>query len=451
MSKFLRAAVVLATFVMGATAAQAQFVGMAGEYHESNGIIVQIPQNPPIISCTPSSPQGVDDDSNPLLNDSRCMASEQHLFMTTAAQPVHQKPSFGNNGARIIPTQGAGPGPQNNPAGLNPGDPFVIPPLAFQQRLGRQVGIVLNNVTIQLDTTFTAAMPGTARTKGPTTGTRRFSAMNWSVANLQNNGSTVNGGAGRLAADTVATANTAMLETLSMTYNAGPNEFGGVMTILLDGSGRLYLGGAQINGLFPAALQPVIGSNPVGDMIPGFNIRNAAGWDYTVTGSQMAGRFKAYGPGVGVPATVASMVVSVACAPQPPPTPAGCNEINGFDTFGVTVAPLPGATSTKHMFAWTTGSVTIQRTAIRNGGALVITDTNTGMGYDTTTMQGPITNRNVGMVAGSYTFRTDGLNVTQINQQMAGVNLKFTPEPGATVALISGLGLLGGLAARRRS
>jgi hypothetical protein len=459
MSKFLRAAVVLATFVMGATAAQAQFVGMAGEYTESNGIIVQIPQNPPIIPCTPASPQGVNDDSNPLLNDSRCMGSEQHFFGTTANPPVHQKPSFGNNGAQIIPTQGAGPGPQNNPAGLNPGDPFLIPPLAFQQRLGKQVGIVLNNVTIQLDTTFTAAMPGTARTKGPTTGTRRFSAMNWSVANLQNNGSTVGGGAGRLAATTVHTAATNMLETIAVTYNPGPNEFGGVMTILLDGAGRLYLGGPPIDGLFPTALRPVIGSNPVGDMVPGFNIRNAAGWDYTVTGSQMAGRFKAYGPGVGVPATIASMVVSVACGPLPPPTPAGCNEVNGFDTFGVTVAPLPGATSTKHMFAWTTGSVTIQRTAIRQGGALVITDTNTGMGYDTTTMHpatvlegtGTVTNRNVGMIAGSYTFRTDGLGVTQINQQMAGVNLKFTPEPGATVALISGLGLLGGLAARRRS
>ena len=451
MSKFLRAAAVLATFVMGATAAQAQFVGMAGAYHESNGIIVQIPQNPPNVPCTPASAQGVNDDSNPLLNDSRCMGSEQHFFGSTAAPPVHQQPSFGNNGAQIIATQGAGPNPQLNPAGLNPGDPFLVPPLAFQQRLGKQVGIVLNNVTIQLDTTFTAAMPGTARVKNPQPGERRFSAMNWSLGGNQNNGSTVGGGAARLAANTAVTANTAMLETLSLTYNAGPNEFGGVMSILLDGAGRLYLGGAPINGLFPVALQPVIGSNPVGDAIPGFNIRNAAGWDYTVTGSQMAGRFKAYGPGVGVPATVASMVVSVQCGPTPPPTPAGCNEVNGFDTFGVTVAPLPGATSTKHMFAWTTGSITIQRTAIRQGGALVITDTNTGMGYDTTTMQGTVTNRNVGMIAGSYTFRTDGLGATQINQQMAGVNLKFTPEPGATVALISGLGLLGGLAARRRS
>ena len=73
MSKFLRAAIVLAIFVVGvsvigASAAQAQIVGMAGEYSESNGIIVQIPQNPPIIPCTPG------------VGDARCITSTQRFF-----------------------------------------------------------------------------------------------------------------------------------------------------------------------------------------------------------------------------------------------------------------------------------------------------------------------------------------------------------------------------------
>jgi hypothetical protein len=236
------------------------------------------------------------------------------------------------------------------------------------------------------------------------------------------------------------------LETVAVNYaNPGnPTGFGGTMGVLLDGGGRLYLAGPNIDGIFPASLAPIVGTNPVGDTVAGFAIRNAAGWDYTVTGSQMAGQFKAFPSAPSVPAP--------ACAVTPPPSPAGCNEINGFDTNGFFVAPLPGATSTKHMFAWTTGTVSIVRTALRNG--IVQTDTVTGRGYDTvgvTPTNGTQPQRNVGLVAGSYTVRTDGQPVTQLNTQLVGLDLKFTPEPGATVALISGLGMLGALAARRRS
>jgi len=456
MSKFLRAAV-LATFVMGASAAQAQTVGMAGEYSESNGIVVQIPQNPPNVSCVLGETQG---GAVGVANDARCINSRQGFGFdpagggtsATAGPDFRQKPSFGVYGAQNIPTQGAGPGVQNNAAGLNPGDPFLVPPLAFSQRLGQQVGIVLNNVTIQLDTTFTAAAPGTTRTKNPQANERLFNANNWSAENQQNNGLTAAGGAARAAAATTFNFNTpAVNEIVAVKYSPGANAFGGVMSILLDGGGRLYLAGANIDGIFAAVPggAPIVGTNPVGDDIPGFNIRNAAGWDYTVTGSQMAGQFKGFGPGLGVPATVASAVVAGACDVTPPPSPAGCNQINGFDANGVFLAPLPGATSTKHMFAWTTGTVSVIRTGIRNG--ITFLDTATAMGYDTTSTMGGDQYRNVGMVAGSFSVRTDGQPATQINQQMAAVNLKFTPEPGATVALISGLGLLGGLAARRRS
>ena len=59
--------------------------------------------------------------------------------------------------------------------------------------------------------------------------------------------------------------------------------------------------------------------------------------------------------------------------------------------------------------------------------------------------------RNVGLVAGSYTRRLDGVPTLQLNTQLLGVNLKFTPEPGATVALVAGMGLLGLMATRRRA
>ena len=431
MSKFLRAAAVLATFVMGASVGHAQIVAMAGEYSEGNGIIINIPQNPPNQTCA-TGQAGWE-----AQNNARCLRNVQQFF-GGGAPPIFNNPHVGVVGARNL-NAGAG-----GFAGLNVGDPFSIPPLAFQQRLGQQVGIVLNNVTVQLDTTFTAGAPGTARSKNPPANTRQFAPLDL-VNTPQDNGLTGGALASRQNAATLVTA-TLALETLNMNYSnpGNPGGFGGTMTILLDGGGRLYLAGPNIDGIFPTSLAPIVGTNPVGDTVAGFNVRNAAGWDYTVTGSQMAGQFKAF------PAS--PTVLAPACAITPPPSPAGCNEVNGFDTKGFFVAPLPGATSTKHMFAWTTGTVSEVRTAVRNG--VTMTDTITGRGYDTvgvTPTNGTQVQRNVGMVAGSYTFRTDGVPQTQMNMQMAGIDLKFTPEPGATVALISGLGMLGALAARRRS
>ena len=227
------------------------------------------------------------------------------------------------------------------------------------------------------------------------------------------------------------------------------------MTILLDGTGRLYLASAGLDANFsppsaPNFLAPIIGTNPVGDTIPGFNDRNGAGFGYTVVGRQLPGKFKAYGPAVPAinPAAVSSAnAQGVPCGATA--FNSTCNLIAvDFDDpgVGVTVAPLAGATSTKFMFPWTAGTVSIVRTGPRLG--VIRQLTQTGMGYDSVTAGG---NRNVGLVAGSYTKRIDGNGTENINSQMAGADFTFTPEPGATVALISGLGLLGALAARRRS
>lgn len=440
MSVFLRAACVVAAIALSASVAQAQQVAMAGQYHESNGIIVNIPQNPPIVDCDET------------VNDARCGKREQHFFFQPAI-PVYNKPQVGNRAALNIDTV-AGNG------GLDPGDAFVVPPLAFTQMLGVQVGQVLNNVTIQLDTYFTAAMPGTSRTKLPdVANTRLMQARSFSPGNMaahgQNNGlATTNVNYDyREALNTTHTFQTGS-ETLTMEYKGG-GGFGGTMSVLLDGAGRLYLAGANIDAIFagitPPVL-PVIGTNPVGDDIPGLNIRNGPGWDYTVVGMQDAGLFK------GFPSPFPTPLPNGLCGPDSPPSPDGCNLVFGFDTFGAPLAPLPTANSTKHMFAWTTGTVSIVRAAVRN--AVPQTDTLTGMGFDTVgtgmilTPGGGTTTipqRNVGLVAGSFTRRLDGTGSLQVNTQLVGVNMKFTPEPGATIALISGLGLLGAFAARRRA
>jgi hypothetical protein len=486
MSRIVTISSALACAVLFTANANAQTVGMAGEYIEGNGIIVNIPQNPPLVACDPAAARCV---------GKRDLTTGQLVTsMTTAGGTTTVAPPLSGTGTSVVPFIRNGPsfgvyGAQfiDAPNGLATDGTFTVPPLAFQQRLGKQVGQVLNSTVRQLDTTFTAAMPGTNRnthngvnwkeytvtaaggrgafistntTFVPNADTRVMKARTFSAGNVaahgQNNGlSTMDPNYMYRAATNTVVNDTYAADVVSVSYENAGGAFGGTMTILLDGTGRLYLAAAGLDANFsppsaPNGLAPIIGTNPVGDTIPGFNDRNGAGFGYTVVGRQLAGKFKAYG--VAVPA----INPAAASSPNAQGVPCGATAFNStcnliavdFDdaAIGQTVAPLAGATSTKFMFPWTAGTVSIVRTGPRLG--VIRQLTQTGMGYDSTTTGG---NRNVGLVAGSYTKRIDGNGTENINSQMAGADITFTPEPGATVALISGLGLLGALAARRRS
>ncbi len=421
MSKFLRAVMVITTIALGASVSHAQVVAMAGQYSEANGIIVDIPQNPPKVACTQAG-------------DARCIERSQ-AFFGGAPNVLLSYPIHGNVGAGIVSAADATP---------NVGDAFTIPGLFFQQNLGLQVGQVIGNVVRQLNTTLIAAMPGTNRIVNPPATTRQFAARVFSPANVaahgQNNGLTTldPNYAYRQA---VVTSHTASIGQEVMLMNYGGGGFTGTMATLLDGTGLLYLGGPALGGAFPPSLLPVVGTNPIGGPTPGLVDRNGMGWDYTIMGMQDPGIIKAFPSAPSVPGPDCLTGVF-------PPSPVGCNLVlvPTFTTMGFQVAVLGSAMSTKHVFPWTTGTVSVMLNATR--GTVVRTETLSAMGYDTVTLGGE---RNVGLVAGSFTFRTDGVPQTQINTQMVGASLKFTPEPGATVALISGLGLLGAFAARRRS
>jgi len=480
MSRLSRIAVVVVLALIRPIASPAQNVAMFGEYHESSGIIVNIPQNPPTVPCVPppvlalppshTTPMGAVRQNVELrptgVNDARCPTREQHVKLTTMAPPVFNQPLVGNMGGRVAP------------GGLNVGDAFTIPPFAFVQRKGPQVGVVLESVTIQLDTTFTAAMPGINR-QGPSPGptstgngsytvktpmqmaaipalTRMFSQMNWNAAgNGHNNNQAGAGFAARADDDTTFNYLTVGAnERVQVRYRSGPRDFGGTMAMLLDGRGKLYLGGAQLSAGFAAFpfLLPVAGLQPIGDDDPGFRVRAAAGFDVTGVAFQAPGRIKGFRGNLNTP--MGAPRIGPVCVGNNPPTPTGCNLVKGFDTYmttmggGGTVKALAKATSVKHQFPLTTGTVSVIATASRRGARNSITLT--AMGYDTvglSSMGGP--QRNVGLVAGSFSDRLDDVS-RQLNPVMLGINLKFTPEPGATAALVSGLVALALHAGHRR-
>ena len=516
MSRFNGIGFVLAAAVaMAATASHAQ-VAMYGQYGESNGIIVNIPQNPLVRNCVPPvqpnvyPPHATIGGIPPLLpsnievrvtgnNDARC-----HSRNTEFAASGRKKASVFNKPQRGVYGFVAGVN-----GGLNVGDPFTVPPFAFQQQLGKQVGIVLNSAVRQLDTTFIAAMPGTNRASGmqpkikgvqfpdgpytirpkaaqiPVPAlTRRFSQGNWNnPGNGQNNAANPTTMLNtpfekRLAANTTHFNTGLAAEKIRMRYIAGPREFGGTMALLLDGAGILWQAGSGLDfrpGI-TAQMRKNAATQPVGDQVPGFRVRNAAGWNIIHDGFQASGKQRAFFTGFNAAnanTPMGALRISVPCTFDDPPTPAGCNQINGWTTWMVgpatqlqfgaggknvllgtrgTLRVIPKATSRKHAFPLTTGTVSLVRVANRTafaGG--VQTQTLTGMGYDTT-MLAPNgqPQRNVGLVAGSYSVRTDSISGTVINSQMLGVDLRFAPEPAASAALVSGLGLLAVLAYRRR-
>lgn len=415
--------------VLGSSTAQAQYVSMSAEYHEANGRVVNIPHNQPAVIC------GATINTPPAVADARCVGARQTIYQPALGALKYIAPQDG-----VPNVNGTIPG------GLNVGDTFTIPTEWFKQTPSvvpppfPVAGPVVDNAVIWISTAFTARLPGAARLVAPPASTR--------VMNAQGTGA-IAGQAGR-PTGVPGVITVAMVppvgssDTGDLTYTEGPNKFGGTMSALLDGTSRLFIKSAGFDAFFPTAYTPVLATQPVGNAALMLNERNGMGWDYTVTGGQTFGLiFGLSGTGI------------VPCAAGvAPATPAGCNQPpatvpNPAPSKGLLLGTLPAATSVKHVFPWTTGTVTNVVHAVR-GAPQTFTTTLTAMGYDTTTATPGV--RNVGLVAGSYSARVSGAGGVnkELNTQIIGMNLSFTPEPGATVALFAGIGLLSVMAARRR-
>ena len=424
----------LSVAMIAGFAGNAGAVGLAGNYHETNGIIINIPQNQPLVDCDAAK------------ENARCHVKKQAYFGQGAANTT--APQAGVMGSTSI---------AGDPRAV--GAAFELPE-GFMAQTKTQDAQVLGNVAIYLITSFMASAPGPDRVDyggGANADTRQFEQRTFSVGNLnahgQNNGLTTgdpNYDYRKAVNTTVTDTFNGGLENVTVTYSGGQG-FSGTASLLLDGGGDLYIGGPNIDALVGVpSYNPIIALNPLGDGIAGNPVtRNGAGWNYVVTGGQDAGTAKAFGLGVGVTHDI--MPAGFCTSTAAPALPEGCNIVTGFASNGVTMFPLPSATSAKHLYAWTTGTITITRVGTRMAGANTILDTNTmiGNGHDSTSAFATGLRRNVGLVAGSYSKRTDGTGSQQINAQLSGMNLVFTPEPASAAALLAGVGLLGTMAVRR--
>ena len=112
MSKIVRTALAATSVAiavgMAASAVQAQSVAMAGSYGEGNGIIVNIPQNPPNVACDPALAKCVGKrDLTPadLVTVSTTLGGTSMAPPALSVKPyLRDGPSFGVKGARNIDT-----------------------------------------------------------------------------------------------------------------------------------------------------------------------------------------------------------------------------------------------------------------------------------------------------------------------------------------------------------
>ena len=410
--------------IMMATSANAQTVSMTGDYTESSGRIVNIPNNQPVITCCAGGNPNVAP-----TNDARCHGARITIYDPAAGPFAYFTPENG------VPAVGS-----TLMGGLGVGDTFTVPSGFFRQEpavAGVSVGgPVVNAAVIWISSAFTAQMPGAGRTNALP------APASTNVMRAQGTGA-IPGQPGRPVGPPTTIVevmdNTGTTDTGTLTYIEGPNKFGGTMGALLDGGANLYIFTDAFNAPFPSAYTPVIGLQPVGDPAVTLMERNGVGWNVPITGGQDAGTV--FGPtGAGI----------VPCATSLPALPVGCNQPSNIPPVAGILDVgnfLPAATSTKFVFPWTTGTVQVIVNAVR-GAQGTFTETLTGMGYDTTTATPGV--RNVGLVAGSYTTRTSGVG-TLLGLQVIGANLQLTPEPASAVALFAGVGLLGFAARRRRN
>ena len=420
--------VALSAMLVAGLSGTASAVDMTGDWYSLAGPTVKLPVLGPHSPCTPA---GV----------GACV----QIF--TVGQP---------GGFAGSPAGGGVPGSETGiAAGKLVGDPIRVAPGVFglpgNTATPRFEQVPQDFAVRQLNTSISFTGPGATVNVGLEPGfqipgggpalTRQLSAMNWSNPN--------GGQGGRLAANTSpivlgqlfttygaggAPATAVSTFPVNISYTAGANEFGGTMSLLLEGNGTLYLNGSAIQ-VSPNAVGLVRLRTPAatGKRARPFGV----GWNIPFSATQPAGDIRVAGS-FGPP-----------CTGNLPPSPASCELVVNsgipLPTANGGIGLLPPAASSLIAFAWTTGTVVAQETGTIAGNPG--TNTLSVRGKDTTTVGG---NRNISLVAGGVARRVAPPGPLGWTVNMGSLDMTLVPEPASSAALIAGMGLLAFVARRSR-
>jgi hypothetical protein len=314
--------------------------------------------------------------------------------------------------------------------GLAPAS-FTVPPYVFNTPApigGSTVAVAARPTVVQLGTSFSLMGPATSRAVAPPANTRNFRKS----AHLAQTG--------RVGANfswcAPGQSNCAGAATYVAPYvgrvvcNAGPNAFGGTMSIVGQGVGEVHVitgaphAAGPLGGTKSVLAQPLagVGSQAQGrgyasldsDMLAGGQINVSYNTNFPCTGGVL------------------------------PPLPPGCGQIK---SLGATNGVGPKSTNMNWGFPWTTGSVSATNIETIGGGPGTTTLTAMGADYRNALGKG-----NIVMVAGGITYRgTQNTNFVSIDvvsmNFIAPVPALSTPGLAAVGALIV---LAAGYALRRR-
>ena len=381
--------------------------------------------------------------------------ARHQIFAQTQAQAVKAAGggAGGNNVGKIV----AGGLP------LSVGLKFTVPGKLIDRVFSSHVPVALNPVVQQVDTLFRIQAPASSRnnttlgSKPPIPSQTRVMQPNaWSGA----------GQVSRLAPDFTFTTTMGAPGPVSrqVRQTAGPNAFGGTMSMLISGDGAVWVGPRELVTVAPGLemLKSPIGRGSITSLATG----QAPGKAYSGTNVRIGQQGVIY----------LNYNIPEPCTPPlaVPPVPAGCGLITGvaapvafipgFATPNGAVgqgvnsstnpncpnggpasdcykAPLP--TSLNIGFPFTSGHVSVFVSGTRAGAPQITTIT--AAGGDTVTANGV---RTVQLVGGSVSLRTTFSGQTR-SAQLDTVTITL-PEPGSSLMLAGALVLIGGLYGLRR-
>lgn len=424
-TRLLLALIVTISF-LAAGNASADFA-IAGEWFENRGPTVNIPPGLFDGPCG-AAPFTTAKAPRPITAAKQIAAPCARHQVPVAPVAFAQKPQFG------VPA----PGQIVAAATATPtavGATLRIPANLFTQSQTSKIGVPFNPVIQELDTSFdldgpvtirvitanhlntalfTPAMPVTGQRVGIASQTRLMQANAWMGA-----GQTL-----RTAANFNHTNFTGPVVSRQVSYTGGTNAFGGTMGMFIKGGGKVYVK-ADLVTVVPGIemLTSPLGGGP--------GNTQHMGRGYLTSQHRLGNSAKIF----------ASYNILTPCTVALPPTPSGCDLVTGL---AVTLAVIPGATTVNIGFPWTTGHVSAYARGTQGGQPQ--TTTLTAVGSDT--LANGI--RTIQMVAGGVALRTPvGGGSVGRTAHLEMVTI-LVPEPGSTMALLGGLGLIGGLYSMRR-